>query len=779
MKFRRDREWDYISHVCKYCRRRFYNGRDRYLLHLRHHERWIHPYWYVYKPNQKRKPKTFWSPRTQGSLADVLQNARSIVPSKPNSMTANSIVATVPSTMTHIKGRHITNDPRLDRMKLRDYLTLTRHSNLKGPQVKPSFYCKHCTESFTTGQQRNLHQRRHHDEQTLLHWCQYCNKCFSTAIRKKEHVESHTEQNPYRCKYCSQSFISAELKTAHERIHLRPYQCKFCNETFPTAREKMEHQRVHSKQLQYKCQYCIKPFSRPSDKTKHEKTYHSKAIAAQHHQQVNMGSVPIHISNGQGIEETLHQNINKRLSSSSSAQHYIPPPPFPPEMIDPLDTMLSQEAIPQEIPETGNNLNQHGTTSNPMISRMEYEDTIQSAFPQTEEIIPAGSIDPGTLPPGILPPGMDGTKDMVLYHCKFCDTSFFSLDSRNVHQMIHSRPYQCRYCNESFLTASDKMTHQRTHSKDQEYPCKFCKKLFSRVSDKTKHETAYCSVSSCDIKEKEKPYQCMYCDKVFSTSNSRKVHERVHTKEKPYSCKYCSETFGRTRDRNQHEMSHGTSQKAQDTFTSVAVKSDPEEKKEKPNQCMYCDKVFSTPNSCKVHERIHTKEKPYSCRYCSEAFGRTRDRNLHETSHGTSQNAQDTVTSVVVKSDPEEINPVQNAQDTLTSVVVKSDPEEINPVQNAQNTVTSVAVKSDPEEIHPVQKEEPSSNGYQCNVCDKWFSRLASKLAHVKYSHQPIQYFECTYCDKTFSSEYKREKHERKHSREIVTVPISIKQEPM
>ena len=138
------------QYICKYCKHRFAAGNVlRYLSHLRHHEKYIIPYWYS---NPRLPPK-----------AGCVQ----------------------------IRRRMTTHNPE------------TQSTTVMKTLTKCQYYDKY----FTQVNHKKQHEMTHTGNKP--HKCQYCDKCFSRTGHKKQHEMTHTGDKPHKCQYCDKYFSEA------------------------------------------------------------------------------------------------------------------------------------------------------------------------------------------------------------------------------------------------------------------------------------------------------------------------------------------------------------------------------------------------------------------------------------------------------------------------------------------------------------------------------------------------------------------------------------------
>ncbi|XP_032221188.1 putative histone-lysine N-methyltransferase PRDM6 [Nematostella vectensis] len=77
--------------------------------------------------------------------------------------------------------------------------------------------CNLCFKAFAVREQLEEHQCNGMGKNLV---CHHCNQTFSHPVEFRNHVESHANERPFRCGFCSSAFASAALLNQHVRVHL-------------------------------------------------------------------------------------------------------------------------------------------------------------------------------------------------------------------------------------------------------------------------------------------------------------------------------------------------------------------------------------------------------------------------------------------------------------------------------------------------------------------------------------------------------------------------------
>ncbi|XP_055452922.1 zinc finger protein with KRAB and SCAN domains 3 isoform X2 [Psammomys obesus] len=227
-------------------------------------------------------------------------------------------------------------------------------------------------------------------------------------------------------------------------------------------------------------------------------------------------------------------------------------------------------------------------------------------------------------------------------------------------------------------------------------------------------------------------FYCRECGKSFAQSSGLSKHKRIHTGLKPYECEECGKAFIGSSALIIHQRVH-TGEKPYEceecgkafSHSSDLIKHQRTHTGEKPYECDDCGKTFTQSCSLLEHHRIHTGEKPYQCNMCPKAFRRSSHLLRHQRTH---------------TGDKDYFVP--------------------EPYWESQSRVES----------HWENIETPVS--YQCNDCERSFSRITSLIEHQKV-HTGEKPFECQTCGKGFTRPSYLIQHQRRHTGKKTSVTVT------
>ncbi|CAG0889159.1 unnamed protein product [Darwinula stevensoni] len=151
---------------------------------------------------------------------------------------------------------------------------LEHHVNKVHLQIQP-YECDAgcCSQTFHSRKEQADHRRKR--------VCPLCQLPCRSPHALKVHMRSHTDERPYECKTCSQSFkrvndlnrhteTHAEGKVecgecgklcrdlrAHRKVHSKTHVCRVCSKAFPSQAKLLTHMGQHGRDLkQFMCEVC-------------------------------------------------------------------------------------------------------------------------------------------------------------------------------------------------------------------------------------------------------------------------------------------------------------------------------------------------------------------------------------------------------------------------------------------------------------------------------------------------------------------------------------------
>jgi len=175
---------------------------------------------------------------------------------------------------------------------------LQRHRSYKHPDIKGSFQCSTCKESFSTAFLLSRHKTKFHSNNDFK--CSHCPASFKLKKSLKHHVASVHNSHSLPCRYCEKRFkvkrfLRNHIRAVHpdeysrtfENQHLkkddddddeRKHSCPKCNATFKTNSRLTQHSKEVHGPRNFPCPNCKMKFKRKGHLTTHVKNQHSSPV---------------------------------------------------------------------------------------------------------------------------------------------------------------------------------------------------------------------------------------------------------------------------------------------------------------------------------------------------------------------------------------------------------------------------------------------------------------------------------------------------------------------
>lgn len=154
---------------------------------------------------------------------------------------------------------------------------LKKHLTSHPQNKKQKFTCNICEEVLPNAFRLKKHKRAFHPKGSKqVFTCQECLAEFSHRCFLKTHMRKHTGERPYKCHFCSATFISTSNRNSHIRRHhskMRTYLCETCGSGFYENRELQDHERIHTGEKPFSCSHCSRVFARKSTLRIHKRQH--------------------------------------------------------------------------------------------------------------------------------------------------------------------------------------------------------------------------------------------------------------------------------------------------------------------------------------------------------------------------------------------------------------------------------------------------------------------------------------------------------------------------
>ncbi len=144
--------------------------------------------------------------------------------------------------------------------------TLQQHMQLD-TEERP-YGCSHCPESFRFRSCLLLHEETHKFNESS----NSCSEPFISSSNFEEQFIIYKGASPYVCDQCGKSYTQAKGLKSHKRVHtgMRPFGCKQCGRSFTWKGDLKRHTRVHTAtERPFVCDQCGKSYYEASKLASH------------------------------------------------------------------------------------------------------------------------------------------------------------------------------------------------------------------------------------------------------------------------------------------------------------------------------------------------------------------------------------------------------------------------------------------------------------------------------------------------------------------------------
>ena len=289
------------------------------------------------------------------------------------------------------------------------------------------------------------------------------------------------ETNIFPCPHCERTFPLVQLRDIHLKNHLRDrkFQCEECDKSFFSKYDLQRHSFIHNGEKPFKCSACDKAFSRTSLLTRHEKIH---------------TDVPKYI-----CVHCERSFISKEDMEKHAERHNINRP---------YQCKLCNKGFAFK----------QGLERHEVIHSRQQPYSCQyceQSFSTTTKLARHLTAHAGLRP----------------YPCKFCKKSYLLSHHLTRHLRSHKNIdnlknviiFKCSTCNTSFDSRDELINHSKTHADERNLACPLCKETYDDMNSLTSHIQ--------DHSEGE-AYACEFCDLIFMTAQKLQSHTDLdHTQE--------------------------------------------------------------------------------------------------------------------------------------------------------------------------------------------------------------------------------------------------------
>uniref|UniRef100_A0A674AMA0 Uncharacterized LOC115163420 n=1 Tax=Salmo trutta TaxID=8032 RepID=A0A674AMA0_SALTR len=572
--------------------------------------------------------------------------------------------------------------------------------------------------------------------------CSLCRKTFIGAKDLTAHVRSHTEQSPYQCTQCLQSFEHQEDLQKHQQIgcevatqpeekdnmstasfeednmstayfedgietsqpngtsplspttsNVRPTPrefskartCHVCQETFQSAYLMRKHLNSKHDQLPYQCCDCGEHFKR-----KFHLKEHKKLCLAASSTTSNILPTP-----DQSSKDRNCSLCNKTFDSPYLMRKHL---------------KSKHDQLPYQCPGCGGNFQRN-------FHLKEHK----------KECLVAKS----------------------LLSCSLCDKTF--IEASNLTKHVRSHTYQCTKCLQSFERQEDLQTHLQNVFEE---PAQFEEDNTSMPSFEDGTEISQPNDTSNVLptrKESSRARTCRLCHKTFDTIHFMKKHLNSKHAQLPYQCLHCGENFRKKFNLKEHQK-----ECHKPTPTQLS----------KARTCRVCHKTFVSVHLMRMHLKSKHDLLPYQCLGCGDHFY----KNSHLLKHEKVCSAAKRLLTCCECGKTFKLSKLKRCNQVNQQQAPRGDHQETNTtliVENGMEIPQSFSTTpQNPTTSNALTIQGQSSkiaNHYEtCLLCNETFENGENLRKHMKFQHD-VRTYVCLDCGETFQSKSELQKHSGIH----------------
>ncbi|XP_050676470.1 zinc finger protein 699-like [Leptidea sinapis] len=650
-----------------------------------------------------------------------------------------------------------------------------------------------------------------------IYKCHACKKQFSLSYYLKLHVRSHTDEKPYTCDKCGQSFITASKLGRHnKRIHLAiHFTCRICYKKYYRFELLTDHfDKKHAEDKLEGEPYdfnAILPYLKEIEEQLREKQENEKQTKMESlwdsvfsdvdrektgsGEQGNAGSqggnvVQEKISKqGDKVESEVKEELEIKVEIAQVLMDEVI------VKVEPVDDEFNacdrnldganddgDDGAHIDADDCSNNGDGIPVDNKDDIKEDVKEDDVKDDGSSDEDYFPDNTWTSklGSPPPANAP-----------LQCPVCNKVINKPSYLRVHMRIHTgeRPYKCYICGAGFITATKMHSHAMTHpeAKDELVKVETVKVEFEPCADENDNDKKKVKKKKKALKKqkeiekirKKRPHACDYCQKRFLHMETLLSHKRsLHAGETiKHVCKFCLEESEDAAALKEHESTHVGATPYVCTLCGKCYKKRESmmyhrksHKTESNYICDICTKSFNAQCKLQRHLLSHTTEKfilKYECPVCAHMFNTKYHIQMHLATHQREGIIHEENRNQILAMVLQNARKIPKEGDSSLLTVIPTD--ERSRVCNICGEVfqhfyyLEEHLKSHGSKIAIENVETEEEKKHVCEVCNKGF-KLHYYLKLHSFTHTKEKPFICQQCGKGFITRGKLKRHLETHS---------------